>query len=54
MRIDARHLWRDVGAHADEPARQRIDDLERLQIEIAAAAGQGDSRCSISGGCTNR
>ena len=38
MRVDARDLRRDVRAHAEQPSRQRIDDLERLQLEIASGA----------------
>ncbi len=38
MRVDARDLWRDVGAHAEQAAGQRVDDLERLQLEIPAGA----------------
>ena len=37
MSIDARDLRRRVGAQAQEPPRQRIDDLER------AGEGQGQS-----------
>ena len=40
MGVDARDLRRDVGAHAEQAAGQRIDDLERLQFEVAAGAGQ--------------
>jgi hypothetical protein len=40
VRIDARDLRRDVGANAEQAAGHRIDDLERLQLEVAAAAGQ--------------
>jgi len=40
VRVDPCDLWRDVGAHADEPPRQRVDDLERLQVEVASAARQ--------------
>ena len=40
VRIDPRDLRRDVGAHAEEPSRHRVDDLERLQVEIASRSGQ--------------
>ena len=40
VRVDARDLRRDVGAHAEQSPGQRIDDLERLQLEVAAGAGQ--------------
>ncbi|MNM89831.1 hypothetical protein D3C81_1020690 [compost metagenome] len=40
MRIDARHLRRDVGAKTHLPARLRVDDLEGTQIEVGARAGQ--------------
>ena len=38
VRVDARDLRRDVGAHAEQPARQRVDHLEGLQLEIAPGA----------------
>ena len=38
VRVDARDLRRDVRAHAEQPARQRVDDLERLQLEVAPGA----------------
>ena len=40
VRVDPGDLRRDVGANAKEPARHRIDDLERLQVEIVTRAGQ--------------
>ncbi len=40
VRVDARDLRRRVGAHAEHAARQRIDGLERLQVEVASGAGQ--------------
>ncbi len=39
VRVDARHLRRDVGAHAQHAAGHRVDDLERLQLQVAAGAG---------------
>ncbi len=35
MRIDARHLRRRVGAHAESAAAQLVDELEGLQVEFA-------------------
>lgn len=40
MRIDARHLRRDVGTEPHLPARLRVDDLEGTQIQVLAGAGQ--------------
>ena len=40
MRINARHLGRYVRAHAHGTARQLVNQLEGLQIEIVAGAGQ--------------
>ena len=40
VRVDARDLRRGVGAQAEEPPGQRIDRLERDEVEVAAAAGQ--------------
>ena len=40
MRIDARDLRRDVGAHAEQASGQLIDHLEGLQLEVVAGAGQ--------------
>jgi hypothetical protein len=47
-RVDPRDLRRNVGAHAEQPARQRIDDLEGLQVE-SVRFRSSDSRCSTSG-----
>ena len=36
-----RATWGVMSARTPtEPARERIDDLERLQLEVVAAAGQ--------------
>ncbi|MNO80136.1 hypothetical protein D3C76_713290 [compost metagenome] len=40
VRIDARHLRRDVGTETHLPARLRVDDLEGAQIQVLARAGQ--------------
>ena len=40
VRIDARHLRRDVGTETHLPARLRVDDLEGTQIQVLARAGQ--------------
>ena len=40
MRVDARDLRRDVGAHAQHAPRQLIDQLEGAQIQIVPGAGQ--------------
>lgn len=40
MRIDARHLRRDVGTETHLAARLRVDDLEGAQIQVLARAGQ--------------
>ena len=40
VRIDARHLRRDVGTEPHLPARLRVDDLEGAQIQVLARAGQ--------------
>ena len=40
MRIDARDLRRDVGAHAEQTAGERIDHLECLQLEIVSGSGE--------------
>ena len=40
VRIDARHLRRDVGAHAERASRQLVDQFERAQIQIVPGAGQ--------------
>jgi hypothetical protein len=47
VRVDARDLRRRVGAHAEHATGERVDDLERLQLEVAAGAGeQRESRYS--------
>ena len=38
--IDARHLRRGVGAHAERAAAQLVDQLEGLEIELPARARQ--------------
>ena len=38
--VDARHLRRGVGAHAERAAAQLIDQLEGLQIQLAPGARQ--------------
>ncbi len=40
MRIDARHLRRDVGAQTHAATGELIDQLEGAQIQIVAAAGK--------------
>ena len=40
MRVYARDLQRGVGAQAEQPAAQLIDDLEGVQIEFAPGSGQ--------------
>ena len=40
MRVDARHLRRGVGAHAERAAAELIDELEGLQVEFAPGARQ--------------
>jgi hypothetical protein len=40
VRVDARHLRRDIGAHAHHPARQLVDHLERAQLEVVPGAGE--------------
>jgi hypothetical protein len=40
VRVDARDLRRDVRAHAEQAPGQRVDHLERLQLEIASGAGE--------------
>ena len=40
VRVDARHLRGDVRAHPQQPARQLIDQLEGLQVQIVAGAGE--------------
>ena len=44
VRIDARDLRRDVGAHAEQAPGERIDDLERLQVEVAPACRSAANR----------
>ena len=40
VRVDARHLRRDVGAHAQHAPGQLVHQLEGLQVEVVAGAGQ--------------
>jgi hypothetical protein len=40
VRIDARHLRRRVGAHAERAAAQLVDQLEGLQVELTARPRQ--------------
>ncbi|MCY1523119.1 hypothetical protein D9M68_580060 [compost metagenome] len=40
MRIDPRHLRRDIGTKAHLPARQRVGHLEGAQIQIPTRAGK--------------
>ncbi len=40
MGIDARHLRCHVGAHAHHSAGELIGELEGLQVEIVAGAGE--------------
>src|SRR5258708_32467197 len=40
MRVDARHLRRDVGAHAHHPAGELVDDLEGAQLHVVAGPGE--------------
>jgi len=40
VRVDARHLRRDVGAHAHRLARVLVDHLEGAHVEIVAGAGE--------------
>ena len=40
VRVDARHLRRGVGAHAERAAAELVDQLEGLQVEFAAGARQ--------------
>ena len=40
MGVDARDLRGDVGAHAEEAPRHRIDDLEGQQVEIVTGTRQ--------------
>jgi hypothetical protein len=39
MRIDTRHLRRDISTHAQHTAGQLIHQLEGAQIEIMSGAG---------------
>ena len=40
MRVDARHLRRDVGAHAHHAAGELVHQLEGAQVQVVAGAGQ--------------
>ena len=40
MRVDARHLRRGVGPHTEGAAAELVDQLEGLEVELAAGAGQ--------------
>jgi hypothetical protein len=40
VRVDARHLRRDVGAHAHHAARDLVDHLEGAQLEVVPGAGE--------------
>lgn len=40
VRIDTRHLRRDVGTESHLPTRLRVDDLEGTQIQVLARTGQ--------------
>ena len=40
MRVDSRDLRGRVGAYAERPPRQLVDQFERLEIERLAGAGQ--------------
>jgi hypothetical protein len=53
VRIDARHLRRDVGAEAHLPARLRVDDLEGTQIQVLARTGQQGFQVLDMGVTTN-
>jgi hypothetical protein len=53
VRIDARHLRRDVRAEAHLPARLRVDDLEGTQIQVLARAGQQGFQVLDMGVTTN-
>ena len=38
--VDARHLRRDVGAHAHHASRELVDHLEGAQLHVMAGAGE--------------
>ena len=40
VRIDARHLRRDVGAHTHHAAGELVDHLEGAKLEVVAGAGK--------------
>jgi hypothetical protein len=40
MRVDARHLRRDVGAHAHHAARELVDHLEGAQLQVVPGTGE--------------
>jgi hypothetical protein len=40
VRVDARHLRRDVGAQAHHAARELVDHLEGAQLEVVTGAGE--------------
>jgi hypothetical protein len=40
VRVDARHLRRDVGAHAHHPAGELVHQLESAQIQVVPGAGE--------------
>jgi len=53
VRIDARHLRRDVGAHAHQPPGQLVNQLEGLEVEVRPTPVNSESTYSISGGITS-
>jgi hypothetical protein len=53
VRVDARHLRRDVGAHAHHLPRQLVHQLEGAQVEIVPVPVSSESVNSTSGGITS-
>jgi hypothetical protein len=54
MRVDPRDLQRRIGAQAEQASAQLVDDLERVEIELAPGAGQQRLEMLDQGGRTSR
>ena len=53
VRIDARHLWRGIGAQTQRTAAELIDQFEGGKTQSWPLPVSSDSRCSSNGGITS-